>query len=294
MSHHLNLSPPRRGRGLLSHKPAWTSGRELYRTWWLGKSMWGGAALGAVLVGFLITLLELTEVIAIVYALGAGNRNTFPAVSGAVSGVAFVGVLSLGVGLALDRVPASVTLATGALLLLAFGGFLFRSTVKSYLRQARALRASKGPAPSEPPEEALGSRALFAGAFTVGAIEMLEAAIVLIALAAGGFGEEAILGFVLGAVVLVGLGLALHTQIRKVKVPSLKWVATSLILSFAVFWFGETLQALGRFSWPSLGPLPVDAWILPLFLAMLVLVRAGVEFRVRQKLQLSDPQLFAA
>ncbi len=247
-----------------------------------------GSIIGAFLAAFLVTDLELTEVVAIVYALGASSRDMRPAIHGAIAGVAVVGLIALGTGIALVSVARLITTVTfyllivSAVMLWGFGFFLLRSTVKTYFREAKK-RIGKG----EPPhsaEEEFGSKALFSGGFSVGAVETLEAVIVLLALTAGGYGPEALLGFGAGVILLVSLGIALHENIRKLKVPPLKWIGTTLLFTFAVFWSGEAISQRTSFAWPSVGPLPPDILLVPIFLVALLAVRGAVSLRVAGKL----------
>ena len=243
----------------------------------------GGAAAGALLVGFLITVLELTEVVAIVYAIGAGARSMRPAALGAGSGVLLVGLVALGTGVAITRFPLEYTLIVAALLLWGFGFFLLRSTLRTYVRESRKRRGISSGGRKGLEEGGLSDHALFVGSFSVGAVETVEAVIVLVALTAGGFGWEALIGFVAGAVLLLGIGVALHERIRRIKVPSLKWVATSLLFTFAVFWSGEALGVWSRVNLGNVGgvSLPSDVVLLPLFVVALLCVRAVVQARVR-------------
>lgn len=243
-----------------------------------------GNAAGALIVAFLITVLELTEVVAIVYALGASAEDMRPGIHGALSGVALVGLVALATGVAIAHFLGPVTLyllIVSALLLWGFGFFLLRSTVKTYFREAKkhlptASRDTAG--------EDLSSKALFSGGFSVGSVETLEAVIVLLALTAGGYGLEALLGFLAGGALLATLGYLLHENIRKVKVPQMKWIGTSLLFTFAVFWTGEALVDQGVFAWPSLGPLPVDLLILPILGVALLIIRGVVSLRVASKM----------
>lgn len=215
--------------------------------------------LPAIAAAFLIVLVEMTEVVALVFALSADAGSARHGSLGAVAGTAVVGVLALGFSAALLRVPHASLLIASAVVLAGFTVFLFRSTLKSY-RRARARAAG---APPPPPPRGL----LFAGGFTVGATEATEAVVVLIALAAGGYGAEALLGAIIAGAVLVALAAVLHERIRRIKVPWLKLGATSLVLAFAVFWSGEALGI----AWPY-----SDLFLVPLFLVGLVVVRGGV------------------
>jgi uncharacterized membrane protein len=201
-------------------------------------------------------VLELTEVVALVFALGADASSIRSGAEGAVAGTAVVSALALGFGAAIITLPESYLRWAAALTLAAFGVFLFRSTLKSY------RRSHAGPAAS-PVHRTLQ----FAGGFSVGAVETTEAVIVLIALAAAGYGVSAIIGAVVGGVLLLALAAILHDRIRRIKVPPLKLVGTSLLFTFAVFWAGEGLG----YSWPY-----DDLALVPLFVLALAMVRAGV------------------
>jgi uncharacterized membrane protein len=246
----------------------------------------GGQAAAALLTAFLITVLELTEVVAVVYAMGAGARSLRPAGFGATAGVAAVGIpsLVLVVGVRFFQVGEFWLLSAGAIVLYAFGLFLLRSTVKTYFKEAKKRRGLTETGASH--EEGLGHRSLFATAFSIAVIETVEAAIVLIPLGTT-FPWEALAGFAVGGALLLTAGILLHERIRKLKVPPLKWVATSLLFTFAVFWTGEALgqPELGaRFVWPNVGPLPPDIFLLPLFAVAFGLVGLAVSLRVRQKI----------
>jgi uncharacterized membrane protein len=243
-----------------------------------------GAAGGALLTAFLITVTEMTEVVAIVYALGAESKHMRPGLSGACAGVAVVGGISLVIGFALTRaaqISEVATLSIGALLLWFFAFFLLRSTFKTYVREDRKSRGVASTWHGES-HEGLGPRALFASAFSVGVIESLEACVVLIGLVAAGSVWESVVGAVVGGALLVTLGFFLHERIRKVKVPPLKWVATSMLFTFATFWSLEDAGDLKWVSWPAtvLG-VPSDILLVPIFLAAFASVAVAVRIRIR-------------
>jgi len=149
--------------------------------------------------------------------------------------------------------------------LAAFGVFLFRSTVKTYRRRRAAASKSSSPSASE-------TAAQFAGGFSVGIVESTETIVVLLALAAAGYGFSALVGAVLGGALLVVVALVVHDRIRRIKVPYLKVGGTAVVFSFALFWGGEAAGV----NWPG-GDL-----ILLLFVALGILfVRGGVELVLR-------------
>ncbi len=220
----------------------------------------GGILLGVELAAFVaalaITLLELTEVAALVFALGAEQPSIRAAGYGAAAGTALVGAVTLAVGAVLLAIPTDLLLGAAAVVLAAFGLFLLRSTVRAY-------RRARGP-PGAPHPPA----AQFAGGFAVGSVEATEAAIVLLALAAAGFPLEALSGAIVGGALVLGIAALLHDRVRRVKVAPLKLGATALLFTFAIFWGGEALGV----AFP-LG----DFVLLPIFVAIVLLLRGTVE-----------------
>jgi uncharacterized membrane protein len=212
----------------------------------------------ALVIAFVITVTEMTEVVALVFALSTEAGRVRTGALGAVAGVGTIAALALVSGAALQALPHADLLGASAFVLAAFGVFLFRSTLRSY---RRAARPSSGAPPST------HHAAHFAGGFTVGAIEATEAVIVLLALAAGGAGTSALVGALAGGAVLIVAAAIVHEKIRRIKVPTLKLGGTSLLFSFAVFWAGEALAV----NWPG-----SDLVLIPMFFVALVLVRSAV------------------
>jgi uncharacterized membrane protein len=210
---------------------------------------------------FLITLLEMTEVVALVFAVSAGGPGLRTVIYGALSGVVLVSAVALVAGAAVEHLPPAWLLGPSAIVLAAFGVFLFRSTLRSYRRARAAAQAKPGTVP--PPHPVVE----FGGGFSVGAVETTEAVIVLLALAAPGYGITALAGALVAGALLVGLAWTLHGQIRRIKVPLLKAGATALLFTFAVFWAGEALKV----KWPY-----GDLSLLPLFVVAAVLVRVAL------------------
>ena len=219
-----------------------------------------GLYLPALLVAFLITVLEMTEVVALVFALAADHTTVRHGALGAVGGTAVVAAIALGFGAVIIAFPRAYLLWASAAVLAAFGVFLFRSTLRTYRRRRNASHAS---APSTTGQSA----AQFAGGFSVGAVESTETVIVLLALAAAGYGPSALVGAVIGGALLVVVALVVHDRIRRIKVPWLKVGATAVVFSFALFWGGEAAGV----SWPG-GDLIL---LLFVFLGVLI-VRGGV------------------
>ncbi|MCI4349407.1 MAG: hypothetical protein L3J93_04230 [Thermoplasmata archaeon] len=227
----------------------------------------------ALIVAFVITVTEMTEVVAIVFALGADRGTVRHGAMGAVAGTAVVALVALAFGAVIQAVPENFFLASASIVLFAFGIFLFRSTLKSY-RRARTA-AAPGAAPAAAP----GGRHLqFAGGFSVGAVEAIEAVIVLLALSAAGYGPSALIGAVAGGAMLVALALVIHERIRRIKVPTLKLAATSMLFTFAVFWGGEALRP---HPWPF-----SDLFLIPLFVISLLVIRGLLELVLPRRVPL--------
>jgi uncharacterized membrane protein len=215
----------------------------------------------ALLTAFLITVIEMTEVVALVFALSADHTSIRSGAAGAIAGTAVVAAVAVASVAVLLAVPHRDLLWGSAVVLLAFGVFLFRSTLRSY-RRARAP-----PSPTTAPK-ASAHALQFAGGFSVGAVEAVETVIVLIALAAAGYPDSAVIGSLVGGVALVATAAAVHDRIRRIKVPWLKLGATSLLLSFAIFWGGEAAGV----TWPG-----NDLFLVPLVLGMIALVRGVIQ-----------------
>jgi len=220
--------------------------------------------LPALAAAFLITVLEMTEVVALVFALAADHSTVRHGALGAVGGTSLVAAIALGFGAVLIAFPRDYLLWGSAVVLAAFGVFLFRSTLRTY-RRRRAATAGASPAAGH-------AVAQFAGGFSVGAVEATETVVVLLALAAAGYGFSALLGAVAGGAVLVCVAFVVHDRIRRIKVPWLKVGATSVVFSFAVFWGGEAAGV----SWPG-----GDLILLLLVVLGLLIVRGSVELVLR-------------
>ncbi len=168
-------------------------------------------------------------------------------------------------GAAFLGLPRRELLAGAAVGLAGFGGFLFRGTYRSYRWRGAPARPGKG--------EAAERAGQFAAGFAVGAVETTEAAIVLVALAAGGAAASAVVGAVAGGVFLVLVAGLVHERIRRLKTRWLRWGATALVLTYAVFWAGEA----AGLRWPG------DELALgPLFVAALLAVRGAVALALRR------------
>lgn len=216
--------------------------------------------LPALIVAFLITVLEMTEVVALVFALAADHTTVRTGALGAVGGTAVVAAIAFGFGAVLIAFPRDYLLWGSAVVLAGFGAFLFRSTLRTYRRRRTAPQGATAPSSSR-------SVAQFAGGFSVGTVESTETVIVLLALAAAGYGFSALVGALLGGTLLVVIALVVHDQIRRIKVPWLKLGGTSVVFAFSVFWAGEAAGV----AWPG-----GDLFLLVLVALALLIVRGGI------------------
>ena len=219
----------------------------------------------ALIAAFLITVLEMTEVVALVFALSADHSTVRHGALGAVGGTAVVAGIALLFGAVIIAFPRDYLLWASAVVLAAFGVFLFRSTLRTYRRR-------HAPASGNDARSSNHSAVQFAGGFSVGAVEATETVVVLLALDAAGYGFSALLGAVLGGSLLVVVALVVHDRIRRIKVPWLKVGATSVIFAFAVFWGGEA----AGLAWPG-----GDLILLPLVALSLLVVRGVVGLLLR-------------
>jgi len=214
----------------------------------------------ALLVAFLLTLIEMTEVVVLVIAVTSDQPTARPGATGAVVGVGLVSILAIVVGAALAGVAHTYLLWVSAFLLAAFGVFLFRSTLRSYRRAAQ-------PARPPPPSRYAGGFQFGAG-FTVGVVEAVEVVIVLLGLTAAGYAWSAVVGALLAGVLLIVLAFLVHEQLRRIKVPWLKLFGTAMLFTFAAFWLGE---ALGL-AWPG-----EDLFLVPLFAVSILAARGLIQ-----------------
>jgi uncharacterized membrane protein len=188
-----------------------------------------------------ITTLEIVEAAAVALALYAHSRR--PAVflyTALGTVVVFAPMLVLGALITL--LPNFLVKVTAGFLLLYFGQRLVKSA------RTAVLSARKGSSHTEHFE-----KGELATAFSVGAVEAFEAAIVLVGLLPNGF-QSTVLGMAAGIVVVVIATYLLRDHVRKVKQADMKIAVSALLLSFATFWFGEALVSLD------------DLLLVPLFL----------------------------
>ncbi|HKV89591.1 MAG TPA: hypothetical protein VJQ43_00140 [Thermoplasmata archaeon] len=217
---------------------------------------------GPLILAFVITVTEMTEVVALVFAVSSEAERLRTGALGAATGTAVIAGIALLAGAALQAVPHTYFVGAAAVVLGAFAVFLFRSTLRAY-RKFRDPAAAHAP----PTHRALH----FASGFSVGAVEATEAVIVLVAIAAGGAPTSALVGALAGGGTLIVAALLVHERIRRIKVPQLKLGGTAMLFAFAVFW---GVEALGL-TWPGSGS-AADLVLIPLFVTGVLIVRGGV------------------
>ncbi|MCI4322629.1 MAG: hypothetical protein L3K03_01160 [Thermoplasmata archaeon] len=215
----------------------------------------------AFLLALVIVLIEMTEVVVLVFAINAGEGSLRHAAAGAAAGTAVVAGAAIATGAVIERLPADWLLGVAAILLAGFGIVLARSTRKAYRKAALARLQPAGTA--APMHRAVQ----FAGGFTAGAVETLEAVVVLLSLSAAGEGTSAVVGALTAGAILVVATFLVQERVRRIKVPQLKLFGTGMLFSFATFWAGSALGV----NWPG-----SDLILIPFVLVAMTLVRLWV------------------
>lgn len=178
-----------------------------------------------------ITTLELVETAAVSLALHAqSGKNAVYLYASLGTVVVFAPMFVLGA--LIDLLPDVITKLTAAVLLLYFAQRLARSARRTVLN-ARSGRHFHGQF----------HRGTMAAAFSVGAVEAFEAAIVLVGLLPIGF-QPTVLGMASGIGVVAVSTYLLRDQVRKIKQADLKIGVSALLFSFSTFWFGEAVAPL--------------------------------------------------
>lgn len=194
-----------------------------------------------------ITTLELVEAAAVGLALFA-DSGRYSAFLYVALGVVAVMIPTFIVGSAISLLPLVYVRLVGGVLLLYFGIRLIGSARRS------VLKSRTGGFKQEEFERGI----MYTG-FSVGAIEAFEAAIVLVGLLPNNFSSTT-LGLTGGVVVVIASTYLLRNQVRRIKQANMKVVVSALLLSFAFFWFGETITELN------------DLILIPLFLVFAFVV----------------------
>lgn len=194
-----------------------------------------------------ITTLELVETSAVALALHSHSGKDAVYLYAAI-GTVVVFIPMFALGALITLLPDVVVKLTAGVLLLYFGQRLARSARRA------VLNARKGVTFQEHFE-----RSTMATAFSVGAVEAFEAAIVLVGLLPNGF-QPTVFGMATGIGIVVVSTYILRDHVRKVKQADMKIAVSALLFSFATFWLGEAVTPLD------------DLILIPLFLVYLVAV----------------------
>ncbi len=194
-----------------------------------------------------ITTLEIVEAAAVALALYAHSGRPAVFLYTAL-GIAVVFAPMFVLGALITLLPDFLVKLIAGILLLYFGQRLVKSARRA------VLSARKGGSHEEHFE-----KGEMATAFSVGAVEAFEAAIVLVGLLPNSF-QSTVLGMVGGIGIVIVATYALRGQVRKVKQADMKVAVSALLLSFATFWFGEVFVPLD------------DLLLIPLFLLYVGLV----------------------
>jgi uncharacterized membrane protein len=194
-----------------------------------------------------ITTLELVETAAVSLALHAhSGKNAVYVYASLGTAVVFAPMFLLGA--LIDLLPGAIVKLTAGVLLLYFAQRLAKSARRT------VLNARKGNLFHEE-----FHRGTMATAFSVGAIEAFEAAIVLVGLLPNGF-QPTVLGMASGVAIVAISTYLLRDQVRKVKQADMKIAVSALLFSFSTFWFGEAVVPLD------------DLILVPLFLFFALIV----------------------
>lgn len=208
-----------------------------------------------------IMLLEMSEASAVAMALSADSKNALPFLATTV-GVFVILIPATFLGREIEVFPIFYIRLASAILLLYFGQRLMKSAKRSMKFQY--LKNFPKSHKEEPTEKGINTTA-----FLVGATEAFEAAIVLVALYPQGF-DSTIYGAVLGGVVVIIGSFILRTKIRQIKQAIMKVTVASLLLTFSLFWFIESVKTIN------------DLYLLPMFAGFFILVYEYSTYGLRQ------------
>lgn len=196
-----------------------------------------------------ITVLEMSEASAVAMALSSGFRTKKPYLLAAL-GVLAVMIPTAIVGNLISLFPLFYVRIFSATFLLYFGIRLARSARRSQKFQRMGF-------PKNPHEE--GEKGISFTAFSVGAVEAFEAAIVLVALYPESY-SSTVLGLTFGVVIVIAASYILRNQIRKVKQATVKVSVSAILLSFSAFWYIESVKLIN------------DIFLIPIFIAFFIIV----------------------
>jgi uncharacterized membrane protein len=194
-----------------------------------------------------ITTLEVVETAAVALALHAHSGKNLVYLYAAL-GTAVIFAPMFALGALIENLPTVLVKVIAGTLLLYFAQRLAKSARRA------VVNARKGAHFHEEYH-----RGTMATAFSVGAIEAFEAAIVLVGLLPNGF-QPTVLGMATGIAIVVVSTYLLRDHVRKVKQADMKIAVSALLFAFATFWYGEAVTPLS------------DLVLIPLFLGFAVAV----------------------
>ncbi|MCL4340491.1 MAG: hypothetical protein M1431_00120 [Candidatus Thermoplasmatota archaeon] len=196
-----------------------------------------------------ITVLEMSEASAVAMALSSGFGTSKPYLL-AAGGVLVVMIPAAIVGNLVSLFPLFYVRIFSATFLLYFGIRLARSARRSQKFQRIGF-------PRNHHEEA--EKGISFTAFSVGAVEAFEAAIVLVALYPESY-SSTLFGLTFGIVIVIAASYILRNQIRRVKQATVKVSVSAILLSFSAFWYIESVKLIS------------DIFLVPIFIAFFIIV----------------------
>ncbi|MEM0155854.1 MAG: hypothetical protein QW597_04545 [Thermoplasmataceae archaeon] len=207
--------------------------------------------LGVLLAALGIVILEMSEASAVAITISAETGGVGPILY-TVLGIFVVMVPAIFIGERISYLPIFLVRIVSALLLLYFAQRL----AKSARRSMKFQKMNNFP---KSEKETPGKKGVSYTAFSVGAVESFEAAIVLVALFPESFGSTAY-GIIGGLIVVVVFSFVLRRGIRKLKQGIMKVAVSSILFTFSAFWFAESVVPIS------------DLLLVPLFVLFFVLV----------------------
>lgn len=219
--------------------------------------------IGVLLAALGITTLEMAEASAVGITLygDSGRRSAFTAVA---AGALIIFIITGAVGGFIELFPLFYVRLASATLLLYFGIRLIRSARRSMKFQRLGSTGKK--------KEHQQEKGVMSTGFSVGAVEAFEAAIVLVGLFPEGY-YSTLTGLVAGVLIVIAAAWILKSQVRKVKQASMKVVVSSLLLSFATFWYIESFHAIS------------DIFLIPMFVVYALVVYSIATYGIRKPVE---------
>ena len=204
----------------------------------------------AVTAAFLASLVEFVEALTIVLAVGT-IRGWRSSLIGTAAGVAFLTLLVLLFGPALQHVPlTTLQLIVGILLLLVGMRWLRKAILRAAgvigLHDENAIYAKEADMlQNEPKPASTLDFIAVATSFKAVSLEGLEVIFIVIATGVGGMLVPASLGAAAAGLLVVIVGVIVRHPLARVPENTLKFSVGVLLSAFGVFWIGEGL----RFPW---------------------------------------------